>query len=318
MIELGIAGGPPVEKHNYTNLHVAAAEQWAESGLRGAMVGAIEIAASHYARAFAVAEVSPAVPALSPAVLGTIARRLIVSGESCHVIDVIDGAVRLLACSSWSVTSGGPDPASWIYQCELPGPHDSVTRTVPGAQVVHCRYATLARRTLARARTVDARRHHGTTRREFGSGVEVGIERGGDWRSGQPDTAAGRCWCRIGPGQQPGRSGGPVRRGQEHDTEAPRQNRISRDRIRRLWRGQGRGSARRLASKTYRPASTRVAGRTEAGRGRDDALVLRHPARARTCRRRRESRELQAMVCSGRIATSVAHSRRASRQARHS
>ena len=141
MIELGIAGGPPVERHTYTNLHVAAAEQWAESGLRGAMVGAIEIAASHYARAFAVAEVSPAVPALTPALLAGIARRLIVSGESIHVIDIVDGAVRLLECSSSSVVAGGPDPASWRYQCELPGPHTSETRTVPSDQIVHCRYA---------------------------------------------------------------------------------------------------------------------------------------------------------------------------------
>ena len=84
------------------------------------------------------------VPALSPYVLGTIARRLITSGESCHVIDVIDGAVRLLACSSWSIVAGGPDPASWRYQCETPGPHTSETRTVTGNQIVHVKYATNA------------------------------------------------------------------------------------------------------------------------------------------------------------------------------
>ena len=142
MTELGIARiGPRVERHNYTTMHVGAAEQWAESGLHGAMVGAIEIAASHYARAFAVASVHPSIPALSPALLGGIARRLITSGESCHVIDVNEGRVVLTECASWSVVAGGPDPASWRYQCETPGPHTSTTRTVPGDQVCHCRYA---------------------------------------------------------------------------------------------------------------------------------------------------------------------------------
>ena len=143
MTELGIARiGPRVERHNYTTMHVGAAEQWAESGLHGAMVGAIEIAASHYARAFAVATCHPAVPALTPAVLGTIARRMITSGESCHVIDVNEGRVVLTESSSWSVVAGGPDPASWRYQVTEAGPHTSTTRTVPGDQVVHCRYAT--------------------------------------------------------------------------------------------------------------------------------------------------------------------------------
>ena len=215
MTELGISRiGPRVEKHTYTNLHVAAAEQWAESGLRGAMVGAIEIAASHYARAFAVAEVSPAVPALTPALLAGIARRLIVSGESIHVIDIVDGAVRLLESSSSSVVAGGPDPASWRYQCELPGPHTSETRTVPSDQIDPLPIRRmLAHRTLARHTAARARRHHGRSRIEFGKSRRYGGKRTRRpaGRSGQPDTAAGRCGRRIRRGQT-GRPGGPVRR----------------------------------------------------------------------------------------------------------
>ena len=142
MIELGIAGGPPVERHNYTSLHVAAAEQYAEFGLHGAMVGAVEIAARLFSSAFQVATVSPSIQALSPALLGTIARRLITSGESCHVIDVVDGAVRLTECATWSIAAGGPDPASWKYQVTEAGPHTSTTRTVPSSQVIHARYAS--------------------------------------------------------------------------------------------------------------------------------------------------------------------------------
>ncbi len=140
MIELGITR-PAIEKHNYTNLHVAAAEAYAESGLIGAATGAVEIAARMFQSAFQVASVKPAVPALTPAVLGTIARRLVTSGEAVYIIDVVDGAVRLSEVWAWSIVSGGPDPVSWRYQCELPGPHNSVTRTVPSDQVIHVRYA---------------------------------------------------------------------------------------------------------------------------------------------------------------------------------
>ena len=142
MIELGIAQLPGIVRHSYTSLHVTAAEQWAEHGLYGAAVGAVEVAARMYQAAFQVASIKPVVPALSPYVLGTIARRLIVSGESCHVIDVIDGRVAITEASSWSVVAGGPDPASWRYQVTEAGPHTSTTRTVAGGQVCHCRYAT--------------------------------------------------------------------------------------------------------------------------------------------------------------------------------
>ena len=144
MITLGVASGPPVERHNYTSLHTAAAEAYAEHGLHGAMVGAVEIAAAMFARAFAGASVVPAgarTAALTPAVLGTIARRMIAGGESVHVIDVDGGAVRLSEASSWNVT-GDADPATWRYQVSTTGPSTTTTRWVPADQVVHVRYAT--------------------------------------------------------------------------------------------------------------------------------------------------------------------------------
>ena len=145
MIELGIAAGPParrIERHNYTRDITGAVEQWVESGIWGAALGAVEIAAAHYSRAFAVATVEPAIPALSPAVLSAIARRLIAGGESCHVIDVDQGAVRLAECASWNVTGGARGP--WRYQVDTVGPSTTETRHVSADQVVHCRYATLA------------------------------------------------------------------------------------------------------------------------------------------------------------------------------
>ncbi len=143
MIELGVSGGPPrVERHGYTSSLTGAVEQWAEHGLYGAAVGAVEIAASHYARAFAVAGCTPAIPALTPEVLASIARRMITSGESCHVIDVDGGMVRLSECSSWHVTGAARGP--WRYQVTETGPSTTDTRHVSADQVVHVRYATHA------------------------------------------------------------------------------------------------------------------------------------------------------------------------------
>ena len=171
MIELGIASGPPVEQHGYTSMHTAAAEAYAEHGLYGAMVGAVEIAAAMFSRAFSGASVEPSMPALSPAVLSTIARRLITSGETCYLIDVDGGAVRLTECSAWSVVAGGPRPETWRYQCETPGPHTTETRTVPGRSGCPLPLRHECRGAVARARTVDARRDHGPARDQLGAGA---------------------------------------------------------------------------------------------------------------------------------------------------
>ena len=148
MTELGITRiGPRVERHNYTRSLTGAVEQWAESGLYGALHGAVEVAARYYSAAFAVATVEPTgrrTAGLTPAVLGTIARRLIARGESCHLIDVDAGRVELIECSEWSLYAGGPRPATWRYQLYMDGPHDTPTEHVPADGVVHCRYATNA------------------------------------------------------------------------------------------------------------------------------------------------------------------------------
>ena len=105
---------------------------------------ALEAAAGQYARAFAVAEVSPATAAtaaLTPAVLSLMARDLIRRGEFVHVIEVGRGGVRLTPAGfSWDVR-GRTDPATWRYRVLLSGPSGSVTRNLPAAGVVHGRYS---------------------------------------------------------------------------------------------------------------------------------------------------------------------------------
>ena len=103
----------------------------------------LEAAAGSYARAFAVAEVTPATPAtraLTPDLLALMARDLIRRGEFVHVIEVDRGGVRLTPAGSWDVR-GRWDPATWRYRCDLFGPSGNVTRFLPADAVVHGRYS---------------------------------------------------------------------------------------------------------------------------------------------------------------------------------
>ena len=147
MIELGVSAGPDgpgVERRNYTAQITAALESWAEAGLYGAALGAVETAAGLYARAFASADVEPAgvrTAGLTPATLASIGRRLVERGESLHLVEVDGGRVTLTESSAWSVT-GGPRPSTWKYQATLGGPSVTSTGWYPRDQVAHCTWAT--------------------------------------------------------------------------------------------------------------------------------------------------------------------------------
>ena len=102
-------------------------------------LAAVEAAAGLYARCFAGATVEADVDVPAD-VLALIGRNLIRHGESVHLIEVRDGRIRLTPAGAWDVR--GPwQPASWWYRVDLFGPSGNVTRFVPAAAVVHCRYA---------------------------------------------------------------------------------------------------------------------------------------------------------------------------------
>ena len=103
---------------------------------------AVEACAALWSHALAAARLEPEVPALSPDVLATIARSLILDGESLWVIDVEGGELKLLPVGDHDVQGQSPDPASWVYRCSLYGPDGGTTRTVPAAGVVHVKYST--------------------------------------------------------------------------------------------------------------------------------------------------------------------------------
>ena len=84
-----------------------------------------------WAHAFAGARLDPEVSALDPFTLSRIARDLIVSGESLHVIDVGTDGLKLLPVGDQDVSGTSPDPSTWLYRVSLFGPDGSVSRTIP-------------------------------------------------------------------------------------------------------------------------------------------------------------------------------------------
>ena len=99
---------------------------------------AVEAASSLMGRAFASAQLTPPVEAVSPAVLGMVGRAIVRRGECIFLIDVDADGLRLTPATSWEVT-GGPEPESWTYRLQLAGPSSDTERIAPAAGVVHIR-----------------------------------------------------------------------------------------------------------------------------------------------------------------------------------
>ena len=114
------------------------------SGSAAAVAGAtaaLETAAGHVGRAFAAADVAgPAFAreVLTPASLMLMGRELIRRGETVLAIDANTRA--LLPATSWDI-HGAPDPMTWSYRATMSSPSYTTTRTMPGAAVLHPRYA---------------------------------------------------------------------------------------------------------------------------------------------------------------------------------
>lgn len=123
---------------------VAALLQTQAASLPVGATAALETAAGLYARALALAEVSPSTPAtrlLTPAVLAAMGRGLIVNGESVHILAAdLDGAY-LQQVGAWEVLGRSPRPSSWRYRCDIPTPSATLTRVVPEGELVHPKYS---------------------------------------------------------------------------------------------------------------------------------------------------------------------------------
>ena len=81
-----------------------------------------------------------AASALTPSVLSLVGRDLIRRGESVFAIEVERERLVLRPAGSWDVR-GGHRESEWWYRLDLFGPSGNVTRFLPGASVLHFRYA---------------------------------------------------------------------------------------------------------------------------------------------------------------------------------
>ena len=109
---------------------------------------AMEAASGALSRAFSGAKVEgPAdvVEAVTPSHLALIGRDLVRIGESCHVIRMMGGKLRLVPSSTWYL-EGDSDPDSWRYTATTYGPSGSTTYRVPRDSVVHVQWGVSAAR----------------------------------------------------------------------------------------------------------------------------------------------------------------------------
>ena len=142
MIQLGVSGGPPVERRSYTSIITEAitAAAAGQSTVSALTTGAVAAACLTWGRALASATVEgpeSVRQALTPSVLFNIGFDVARDGES---VWRIGAGGRLEPLASVSV-EGGPDPSTWQYRVDRPGPTLTETRTVPAAGVVHVRHA---------------------------------------------------------------------------------------------------------------------------------------------------------------------------------
>ena len=140
---------PEKRAQPYTDALVSLITQQAAGTVAGDPGGlaALEAAAGLYSAAFSGASVSPAEArsTLTAPYLSLLARNLIRHGEDVHRIAIEGGRVVLRPAGSWDVR-GGPEPETWWYRLSRFGPSGDLTELVPGASVVHARYATDASR----------------------------------------------------------------------------------------------------------------------------------------------------------------------------
>ena len=107
-------------------------------------LGALEVAAGYWSRAFASAKVSPdnlITRSLTPSILALIGRELCRRGELVLKIEVSGSKVSLLPAGSWDI-EGGPEPSSWTYRVDIFGASIHRTQFAEAMGLLHFRYAT--------------------------------------------------------------------------------------------------------------------------------------------------------------------------------
>ena len=134
---------PEVRSANYTDQVISQILSSASGASDGGALAAIEASARWWGSGLASASVRPdnlSLRAITPSVLDAVGRALCRSGGALFVIDVRNGRLILTPCAQWEV-HGSEDPATWTYACSVSGPDVTRLVTLPGASVLHFKYA---------------------------------------------------------------------------------------------------------------------------------------------------------------------------------
>ena len=108
-------------------------------------LGVTEACAGLWGRSFASATITPsnmATAALTPAILESIGRRLLLHGEAVFEITIQDGAVELVEASGWEIAERG----QWVYRAEFSTPEGTIHRTLSADRVLHPRIGATSKR----------------------------------------------------------------------------------------------------------------------------------------------------------------------------
>ena len=107
--------------------------------LAAARTAAAEFGVGLFARAFASATVDPPVAALTPVVLASLIRRLLLTGNAVYRVRVSPRTgIALDAASSFDIT-GRSNPETWFYRMDIPAPSVVERAHARYASVVHIR-----------------------------------------------------------------------------------------------------------------------------------------------------------------------------------
>ena len=103
------------------------------------LTAAAESASGILGRSLSMAEVKgQRTGGLTPSWLSFVGRQLIIRGESLHVIEVVNGEVKLLPVAHFDVYGEDMNFDSWMYRCDVGSPGGSRTLTRPAEGVIHC------------------------------------------------------------------------------------------------------------------------------------------------------------------------------------
>ena len=103
------------------------------------LTAAVESASGLLGRGLSMAKVKgQRTEGLTPGWFSHVGRQLIISGESLHVIEVVDGHIELLPVAHFDVSGSSMSPGDWMYRCDLFAPGGGRTVTRPAEGVIHC------------------------------------------------------------------------------------------------------------------------------------------------------------------------------------